>query len=242
MPLRHLALLSLLAVGTAAAPNEPTAESGTTPATTNPAPLVGRIAEGRYTPPDGAYSVPVPALRGDGAAIMDTPEIVVFKDRISALLTIAAFRMPPAARWEYETSEAQEYLVSFFRDNILRDYRHEFPETSVESVRFLPDYSGGALLAFTLLPGGSAFALDPADAAGPEPAPAIAKRGHLIFVRDRHIYVLATELAERITKRSIYSLGTANEDQLLFDRLIAIVTSMDFGDRRHAAPPVTTAP
>ncbi|MBK8476900.1 MAG: hypothetical protein IPL39_11510 [Opitutaceae bacterium] len=188
--------------------------------------LFGRISDGLYHAPSGAFSVPVPKLNGDSAVIMDTDTVAVFKDKTSVLVTIAAFPMPAFARWEYQTKGARDYLIAFFRDNILRDYTAEFPESRVENVKFLPEYHGGTLLAYTVMPGGSAFSLDPVAAALPGHAPGIAKRGHLVFVKNDLAFVLAVELAERVTQKSTYQVPAAEEDRVLLDRLVTIVTAM----------------
>ncbi|HLP08352.1 MAG TPA: hypothetical protein VK178_09305 [Opitutaceae bacterium] len=189
--------------------------------------LLGSIEEGRYHAPDDAFSVAVPVLHGEKTAIMDNGEIVVFKDKVATLLTIAAFRMPPIAKWEHETTEPREYLITFFRDNILRDYDREFPGSKIESARFLPGFQGGALVAFALLPGGSAF--EPAANRPPTAPPPVAKRGHLVFVRDDRVFVVAIELAERVTGGDAYKLTAPEEDRVLFDRLITVLAATRFG-------------
>ena len=194
--------------------------------------LLGRIDGDRYIAPGEVYSVPVPVLHGDNATIMDNGEIVVFKDKVATLLTIAAFPMPPVARWEHETTPPRDYLIAFFRDNILRDYVRGFPGSTIESARFLPEVFGGALVAFTLLPDGSVFT-PPAPRAPSAPA-LVAKRGHFVFVREGRIFVLAIELAERITRTADTALTTAEEDQVLFDRLVTVLAAMRFG---HDAGP-----
>ena len=227
------ALSALLVAGSAIA-SEPAAAPGpiAPEAAATATKLLGRIDSGRYFAPHGAFSTPVPVLRGEGSAIMDNGEIVVFKDKVATLLTIAAFPMPPVALWEFETTPPKDYLIAFFRDNILRDYVHEFPGSTIESARFLPEVFGGSMVAFTLLPAGSVFA--PATPRPPTAPPLVAKRGHLVFVRDGRVFVLAVELAERITRPEGSALTTAEEDQVLFDRLITVLGAMHFG--RDAAP------
>jgi hypothetical protein len=219
MTLRSLAL-PLLVAGTALR-SEPTPTATPTPVptpaptATAPAPehkLHGRIEGERYFAPGDLYSVPLPVFHGTDSAVMDTAEIVVFKDKVSTLLTIAAFKMPAYEKWRFEGMEPKEYLYEFFRDNILRDYRHEFPESSIESARYLPEVFAGAMVAFTRMPGGSAFA-SPAASNPLAPAP-VAKRGHLRpSSATGYIYVVAIELAERVTQPATYKLtrtgGTA---------------------------------
>ncbi len=227
------ALSALLIVGTAlAAKPSPAPLEEAAPAAVPK--LLGRIEGDRYIAPGEAYSVPVPVLHGDNATIMDNGEIVVFKDKVATLLTIAAFPMPPVARWEFETTPPKDYLIAFFRDNILRDYVREFPGSTIESARFLPDIFGGAMVAFTLLPGGSVF--PPATPHAPTAPALVAKRGHFVFVREGRIFVLAVELAERITRTTDTALTTAEEDQVLFDRLITVLAALRFGQDAVAAP------
>ncbi len=237
MPPRLLVLAALLFAGFAARaePAPPAAK------------LLGRIADNRYHAPADVYSVAVPVLQGDHATIIDNGEIVVFKDQVATLLTIAAFPMPPIARFDYETEGPREYLIQFFRDNVVRDYREAFPGSAIESARFLPDVFGGAVVAFTLLPGGSAFdppdPVDPVDSAAPPP---VAKRGHFVFVHDGRIYVIAVELAERVTEPDEYELTTAEEDRVLFDRLVTVTAALRFGadptPAASAAPAETERP
>ncbi len=222
MKFRLLApLLLLLATHGLAQTNPDSAQAGTGTR------LLGTIEAGRYHAPDDAFSVAVPVLHGDNPSITDNGEIVVFRDQVATLLTIAAFRMPAIAKWEHETTEPREYLIAFFRDNILRDYNREFPGSQIESARFLPGFQGGALVAFALLPGGSAFAAPASGGAGATPP--IAKRGHVVFVRDERIYVVAIELAERVTRGADFKLTMREEDRVLFDRLITVLAATRFG-------------
>jgi len=251
MTLRLLVLPAFLAAGAvlrsepappATTPSAPAAAPATAAHTApRPAPapaapsvrkLHGRVEADRYFAPGDAYSVPVPVFHGTESAIMDTAEIVVFKDKVSTLLTIAAFKMPTYEKWRFEGMEPKEYLIAFFRDNILRDYRHEFPESTIESARFLPNIFAGAMAAFTLMPGGSAFAAP----ASPVAPPSVAKRGHLVFVRNGYIYVIAIELAERVTQPATYKLTTQEEDRLLFDRLSTVLIALRFGPEVNPAP------
>ena len=220
------ALLVSCVFGDTPAPEPAPSPPRETAALTETAKLSGQVADGIYCAPSGAYTVPVPLLHGEAAVIMDTDTVVVFKDKRSVLLTLAAFPMPAFEQWEYRTQGPRDYLIAFFRDNILRDYTKAFPESRVESVKFIPDYNGGTLLAYTLMPGGSAFDPDPAAAAQEGHTPAVAKRGHLVFVRNNRVFVLAIELAERVTQQSQYTLTTADEDRALLDRLATVVTAM----------------
>lgn len=218
----------------AATPATPAAPAQTSAATTSasdndtpPEPLQGRIENGRYHAPGNVFSVAVPVLHGDKTAIMDNGEIVVFKDKVATLLTIASFSLPPFEKWQHDTTPPRDYLIQMFRENILRDYATEFPGSSIENARFIPGFQGGTLAAFTLMPGGSAFEPATPPPAG-TPAPA-AKRGHLVFVRDDRVFVFAIELAERVTQGAEYKLTTEEEDRMLFGRLITVVATTRFG-------------
>lgn len=219
-----------------AQPASAATEPAAAPETTK---LSGQILDGLYLAPSGAYAVPMPILQGEAAVVMDTDTVVVFRDKQSVLLTIAAFPMPALAQWEHHSQGPRDYLIAFFRDNILRDYTNAFPASRVESVKFVPDYNGGTLLTYTLMPGGSAFDPDPVAVAQEGYVPAVAKRGHLVFVRDRRVFVLAIELAERVTKQSQYNWSTAEEDRVLLDRLATVITALRIP---AASVPAETAP
>ena len=94
----------------------------------------------------------------------------------------------------------------------------------------------GAFLVYLLIPGGSMFAHPELQIAA-ETKPPVAKRGNLLFVRNGYIFVVSTELAERITEGTAYHQTSDQEDQILRDRLIDIVTRM-----RFLAPAAAGAP
>lgn len=206
------------------------AVAGTTlaAAKSNEGRLVGRLENDRYFAPCGLFSVPVPALAGFQAEIVDNEEVVVFRDSVGTLLTVACFKMPLDQKWEYETSTPRDYAIHFFREFILPDLVEQFPGSRIESARYLGDVRGGALLVFTLMPGGSAFELDPILRALPDAPTPVAKRGNLIFVYADHVFVVSTELAERVTQYSTYVLTTEQEDQRLRARLLETVERMEF--------------
>ena len=57
---------------------------------------------------------------------------------------------------------------------------------------------------------------------------AVAKRGNMMFVKNGFIFVISTELAERITEGSTYHKTTDEEDTLLRDRLLDIANRIRF--------------
>jgi hypothetical protein len=61
-----------------------------------------------------------------------------------------------------------------------------------------------------------------------------AKRGTMVFVRNRHIYVLSIELAERVTQRSTYALTKEQEDSSLSERLVNLAERLVFTKPRTA--------
>ena len=56
----------------------------------------------------------------------------------------------------------------------------------------------------------------------------IAKRGNLLFVKNGHIFVVSTELAERVIEGKAYKKTTAEEDDILRQRLNEIVDKIQF--------------
>lgn len=198
-------------------------------------PLVGKVSGQTYISPTKAFKVPIPVLPELGGVINDTEDVVTFQDAFNIHVSIAALAQDATQRWELSTRGTKEYLIYFFKTYVYPDFEQRFKGTRVESARYLPTLQDGALLTYTLLPGGSMFA-DRVSLAGSSDTPAVAKRGNLIFVRDGYIFVLSTELAERVLKRSTYNKTTAEEDEFLRQRLIDLVGKMEF-NQPLAAPP-----
>ena len=63
---------------------------------------------------------------------------------------------------------------------------------------------------------------------GAEETPPVAKRGNLVFVHDDMIYIVSTELAERVLERSSYKKTPEEEDAILLQRLADILKKMEF--------------
>jgi len=190
-------------------------------------PLVGKVIGQTYVAPSGTFKVPIPVLPELGGVISDTEDVVTFQDAFSVHVSIAALAQDATQRWELSTRGTKEYLVYFFKTYVLPDFQQRFENTRVESARYLPALQDGALLTYILLPGGSMFADRVSLGAGGDSA-AVAKRGNLVFVRDGHIFVISTELAERVLKRSTYKKTTEEEDELLRQRLLDLVSKMEF--------------
>jgi hypothetical protein len=65
--------------------------------------------------------------------------------------------------------------------------------------------------------------------------PPVAKRGNLLFVKNGYIFIISTELAERVTEGHAYQKTTAEEDELLRQRLSDVVSKIVFA--KPAATP-----
>jgi len=211
-----------------AAPPEPLVASAAESGDFQPGSLKGRIENGRYYAPSNSFDIPLPMLVGDRPLVLDNPNIVVFRDDVRTMLTIAAIHMEPIDKWELDTTSAREFLIKFFRESVLADYREAFPGTSVESARLLNDVEGGSLLVHTLHPNGSAFEIDPIVRNDPATPPPIAKRGNLIFAHGDFVYVISSELADRVTESSTYTTDTETEDRILHDRLLEVHSKIHF--------------
>jgi len=197
-------------------------------------PLVGRMEGDTYVSPTGEFRVRAPVLPELGGTIEDNDNVVTFHEDFGTHISIACFEMDSMQRWELDARGLRDYLLYFFTDIVLVNFQARHPGSRVESARFLADHQGGSLIAYALLPGGSRF--EPPSLAGAPIDPVVAKRGTMLFVRHRHVYVVSTELAERATQRSTYALTTKEEDDQLSARLIAIVARMSFVDDKPRNP------
>lgn len=216
-------------------PQQPVAATETENGEFQAGTLRGRVENGRYYAPSGAFNITIPILVGERPLILDNPNVVVFRDDIRTMLTVVAVPMEPIDKWEFETTSPREFLIAFFRENVLADFQNSFPGTSVEGAIMLNDFEGGALLVCTLHPNGSAFEVDPIVRNDPNSKPPVAKRGSLLFRHGDHVFVLSTELADRVTEMSTYITDTATEDRILRERLVEAVSQMRFAD----SPPET---
>jgi hypothetical protein len=192
-----------------------------------PDPLLGRVEGNTYISPTGAFRVAIPILPELGGRILDTDSTVTFQDDFNTLYTIAAVPMDATQRWEFSTRGTKDYLPYFFANLVLPDFRQAFPGTKVESAKYAASVADGALFAYTLLPGGSMFAHKLAFVDANQPPPE-AKRGNLIFVRNNFVFVLSTELAERVTERSTYKKTPAEEEEILRQRLVDLLGRIQF--------------
>jgi len=197
-----------------------------------PTPLFGRVEGRTYLSPTGAFRVAIPVLPELGGTITDTENVVTFQDDFNTHISIASFPQDATQRWEMSTRGLKDYLVYFFSNYVLGDFRQSFPDAEIESAKFVPSVLDGSLITYILLPGGSMF-MDkiPMISGGPMPA---AKRGNQLFVRNGHIFVISIELTERVLERTIYKKTTAEEDELLRTRLNEVIVRLQFP--KAAAP------
>jgi len=198
--------------------------------------LAGKIENGTYLSATGEFKVPVLVLPELGGTVNDTENVVTFHDDFNVHLSIACFPQDAAQKWELDTRGRRDYLLYFFTEFVLPDFARRFPGSRIESARFVPELQDGALIAYALLPGGSFFEDKNSILAAPRPDPVTAKRGTLLFVRNAHIYILSTELAERATQRSTYRQPVEKEDAILADRLTALANRLIFPAPKPRTP------
>jgi len=192
------------------------------------APLVGRMEGEDYISANGEFRIRAPVLPELGGSIEDSETVVTFHDDFGTHVGIACFEMDATQRWELDTRGLRDYLLFFFNDVVMVNFTTRFPGSKVESARYLPELLDGALIAYSLLPGGSSFEHQTLVLGPAATGPVTAKRGTLVFVRHRHVYAVSIELAERATQRSTYRLTVEQEDEQLSGRLTALAKRMTF--------------
>lgn len=196
--------------------------------------LHGRIDGNRYVSPTGQFRVTIPVLPELGGNITDTPNVVTFQDAFNLHVSIACFEMDATQRWESSTRGPREYLIWFYSQFLQEDFSARFPGARIESARFFPTVESGALVVYNLLPGGSMF--QDRIALTSEDGLPVAKRGNLLFIHDQHIYVISTELSEKVILRRSYEKTTAEEDEILRKRLFDTLGRMTFTSGSNVPP------
>lgn len=200
------------------------------------APLAGKLEGDTYISATGEFSLPLPVLRELGGTVSDTENVVTFSDSYSTHISIACFPQDALQRWELDTRGLRDYLLYFFTDFVLTDFDRRFPGSKIESARFVPELLDGALITYAELPGGSHFEPKEGVLGAAPPRRVTAKRGTLLFVRNRHVYVLSTELAERATQRGSYESTPEKENALLTTRLTGLANRLAFPAPRPRSP------
>ncbi len=188
--------------------------------------LSGAIESGVYSSPTNAFKIAVPVLPELGGRIRDTEHVVMFQDSFGVQISVGAFPQDATQRWELSTRGTKDYLIYFFGTFVMADFKHFCPGAHIESAGFSSDFLDGALFGYILLPGGSMFGEQLAFA--PHDKPPVAKRGNLLFVRNGFVFVVSTELAERVTEGTTYNKTPDEEDKILRKRLVDIVAKMQF--------------
>ncbi|HTQ32363.1 MAG TPA: hypothetical protein VMI53_14220 [Opitutaceae bacterium] len=192
-----------------------------------PPPLRGKIDGRTYISPTGAFSMTIPVLSELGGSISDTENVVTFEDNFSTHVSVAAFQEDATQRFEDERRGRKDYLIYFFSNFVMPDFQKRSPGAKIEDAVFRPGTADGALIVYTLLPGGSMFA-ERASLTDDAASSLVAKRGNLLFVKNGYIFVISTELAERVLEHSTYHKSKDEEDEILHTRLLDLMGSMQF--------------
>jgi hypothetical protein len=196
--------------------------------TQQPANLQGKVSDGVYFSPTGAYYLKVPVLTELGGRLTDTARVVTFRDDYSTHISIATFKLDATQSWQLSVKGTKDYLQYFFHDFVLPDFASIYSGLKIEpNGRYLPTLNDGSLVTFITIPGGSMFA-SVVPRLTEQTQPAVAKRGNLLFLKNGYIYVVSMELAERITEGSAYKKTSEEEDVLLRDRLVNLVKTFHF--------------
>ncbi len=203
--------------------------------------LFGRVEQSVYYSASGLFAVPVPVIPDLGGRISDTSNVVTFSDQFTMHVSIAAYPLEANHLRELETRGRKDYLMRFFSDLILPEFRQNLPGTRVESARFIASVQGGSVLLYSLIPGGTMFPQRLVNFLADAPVP-VAKRGNLLFIHGDTLYILSSELAERAIEGSCYTLTTPEEDELLRTRLLKIAQSMQFAPPVPAPAPAPATP
>jgi hypothetical protein len=194
--------------------------------------IEGRIDGRTYVSPTGLFKVTIPVLPELGGDLTDTPNVVTFQDDFNVHVSIAAFPQDATQRWENSTRGAKDYLIYFFSNFVLSDFRQNFEGVQIESAKFVPGVLDGSLLTYLLVPGGTMFP-DRLPAVSNDVLP-VAKRGNLLFIRNEHVFVISIELAEKVIEGKSYGKSVAEQDEILRKRLLEMVDKITF--TKPAAP------
>ena len=188
--------------------------------------ILGRVEGPAYISPSELYRIQIPVLAELGGTIDDSPEMVTFRDPYGVHITVAAIPFNATMRLEHETRGRKDFIAWFFATQIHAGFVEAIPGATSESAKFLPSVQEGALLTMSLLPGASAFRDRIALSEGQtEP---VAKRGFLCFVKNQHVFIISSELTERVIDRATYKKTVEEEDTILRQRLMELLSKMTF--------------
>src|SRR5687768_12051066 len=110
--------------------------------------LEGKVEGKTYISPTGIFKVVIPVLPELGGDITDTPNVVTFQDDFNVHVSIAAFPQDATQRWELSTRGPKDYLIYFFSNFVLSDFKQTFEGVQIESAKFVPGMMDGALLTY----------------------------------------------------------------------------------------------
>ncbi len=193
------------------------------------APLLGRVVYNTYISPTGAFRIPIPVLQEMGGVISDTDHLVTFEDTFTTHISIAAFPQDATQRWQASVDGQKLYLINFFKEDVLPNFRRTFKDTKVsveENARYLPSVLGGTFIAYLEIPGGTNF--NQRIPLIGDQAPRMSKYGIMVFVKYGVIYVINIELAEKAIEGSAYHQTPAREDAILRTRLMDVASQIEF--------------
>lgn len=199
--------------------------------------IIGEITGNQYISPIRAYRITIPIHPELGGEINDTQNVVTFQDMFGEHVSIGCFPMDEKLRAEETKRGRKEFLVWFFQTYIHADFARTIPGTTAEpNAKFINSTQGGTLFTQLLLPGGSVF--EDRVFIFPPKTPPVAKRGNFVFINNGNIYVLSTELADRIFEHDTYKKTAAEEEEFLRHRLFDILNKIIF--MKTPAPAATT--
>ena len=211
-----------------------------------PPPLAGTIStinnQNYYISPLGTFRIRIPVYPELGGQVNDTMNVVTFQDAYGDHSSIGCFPLDTTMRVEEAKRGRKEFLVWFFQNFIQVDFQRNMPGTSaMPNAKFNPNAQGGTLFTQLLIPDGSVYA--ERVFLFPPKTPVVAKRGNLVFERDGFVYVLSTELTERVFEHDTWKKTDAEEEELLRGRLYDLLSHMVFMKAATSSPtPPAPAP
>jgi hypothetical protein len=173
--------------------------------------LLGRIEDNRYIAPHGNYSITLPVQIDLQGTVSDTPEVVTFQDDFRIHASVACFKMESPHDREIQTRGRRDFLIWFFRQQVQTQFQLRFPGSKIDEARYMPEVLEGTLIVFNSLPNGTMFT-KPAGLTHSSEKQAIAKRGNLLFLNKRSLYVVSIELAELLSQDENTASADREED------------------------------
>ena len=152
------------------------------------------VQEGIHTHVSGLYRVPVPVEDFMGGRMMEQPYALIFTDDFGCLYRIENIGLPPEEQANLDEMGLDVYLEYFLNEMFMKQaVLVSIPTASIDYRETLPDRFGGALYARLNLPGGSILA---EQVNGSEPKRLDAKRGVLLFLQGKTLYIISVGMME----------------------------------------------